>query len=792
MDQLPISAASAGPGQTPDDAGRARSQAAGAAGVSDAADPGLRLLDEREEWLAFSRALGASGAGPAEPASRWESTVALEGMHCAACAGVIEDALSAVPGVLKAEVSAAAQRARVVWDERLTRPSRWMGALAGTGYRALPAHGVAASAQRRLETRRMLWRLGVAGLCMMQVMMYAAPVYFSAPGEIEPDLVHLLRWAQWVLSLPVVLFSCQPFFAGAMRDLRLRRISMDLPVALGMAITFIVSSLGTFEPDGLFGREVYFDSLTMFVFFLLTGRWLELRLRDRAAGALENLLHRLPDGALRRGTDGTWERVVVRRLRPGDRVRVLAGEVFPADGTILDGRTWVDEALLSGESRPLARAAGDAVVAGSHNLTTPVEMQVQAVGADTRHAQIVALMEQAAVSKPSVARVADRLARPFLLGVLLAAGLAALWWWPRDPGQALMVAVAVLVVTCPCALSLATPAALLASAGALARRGALVRRLQAIEALAQVDAVVFDKTGTLTSDAFVLAGVSVRTGVTREEALACAAALARHSLHPVAQALVLVGRTMAGADEAEVSQVQEHAGQGIEAVVALHGRVRSMRLGSAAFCGIAVPVSDGPGSHLADDEGWLASFELQEDLRPDAAAAVAALRAQGVHVSLLSGDQQRAADRVGRLAGIDEVRGACTPADKLHWLGEMQRRGAHVAMVGDGLNDGPVLAGAAVSFAFGRAVPLAQAQSDFVVLGDRLCLVPQARRHAGRTLRIVRQNLGWALAYNAAGVPMAAFGLMPAWAAGLGMAVSSLLVVLNALRLASMQPLEGA
>mgnify|MGYP001271233030 FL=1 len=493
-------------------------------------DATWRLLDERDEWLEFSRPAGAQG-------SLWESSVVFEGMHCAACAVTIEQALRATPGVREADISAASHRGRVVWEEGVTRPSDWMQAVLRTGYRPLPAHDAFASERRQAETRRMLWRLGVAGVCMMQVMMYATPTYLATPGEIEPDLINLLRWAQWVLSIPVVLFSCQPFFRNALLDLKLRRVSMDLPVALGMLITFVVSSLGTFEPDGLFGREVYFDSLTMFVFFLLTGRWLELRLRDRTAGALEALMHRLPDSVLRRTGAGDWERVSVRRVRVADVLQVLPGEVFPADGTVLRGRTSADEALLTGESTPLSRGEGEQVIAGSHNLTAPVEMRVEQVGQDTRYAQIVALMAQASTSKPQIALLADRLAKPFLVFVLLAAGLACAWWWSSDPGHALMIAVAILVVTCPCALSLATPAAMLASAGALARQGVLVRRLTALEALSTVDTVVFDKTGTLTRDAFVLEQVRLRDGVDRAQALALAATLGQGSLHPVSRAL---------------------------------------------------------------------------------------------------------------------------------------------------------------------------------------------------------------------------------------------------------------
>ena len=739
------------------------------------------LLDERDEWLEFSR---PSEKGDPAATGCWESNIVFEGMHCAACAVTIEQALRATPGVREVEVSAASHRGRVVWDEQLTRPSAWMQAVARTGYRPLPAHDARAGEVRRAETRKMLWRLGVAGLCMMQVMMYAAPAYFTAPGEIEPDLIHLLRWAQWVLSLPVMLFSCQPFIRGALLDLRLRRVSMDLPVALGMVITFVVSSLGTFEPEGVFGREVYFDSLTMFVFFLLAGRWLELRLRDRTAGALESLMHRLPDSVERRGPAGEWVRVSVRRIRVGDVVRVLPGEAFPSDGVVIAGQTLADEALLTGESTPLPRGVGQQVIAGSHNLTGMVEVRVEHAGQETRYAQIVALMAQASTSKPHIATLADRLAKPFLICVLLAAGLACAWWWRTDPGHALMIAVAILVVTCPCALSLATPAAMLASAGALARQGTLVRRLQALEALSQVDLVVFDKTGTLTRDAFALERVEVRDGVTAPQALALAAALAQGSLHPVSRALV----EAAGEPLARPSAInlREVAGQGVVAELpGAPGVQGELRLGAAAFCGVAPRTGEGPTSHLSDDQGWIASFQLREDVRADAREAVRDLQADGVRVSLLSGDRPEAAARVGAMAGIEDTQGACTPADKLAAMRAAQRDGACVAMVGDGLNDGPVLAGADVSFAFGRAVPLARAQSDFVVLGERLMSIAQARRKARRTMRIVRQNLGWAAAYNVVGVPLAVAGWMPAWAAGLGMAASSLLVVLNALRLAT-------
>ena len=740
------------------------------------------MLDDPQEWSAFSRPV------PGQP-SCWESSVVFEGMHCAACALTIEDALRRVPGVVSAQISAASHRGRIVWSDHAIKPSGWMQAAARAGYPAVPANDAFANDRRRVETRQALWRLGVAGLCMMQVMMYAWPAYVAEPGDLAPDMAQLLRWASWVLSLPVLLFSCTPFFRNALRDLRHRRVSMDLPVALGMAITFVVSSLGTFEPAGIFGAEVYFDSFTMFVFFLLTGRWLELRLRDRTAGALEALMNRLPDSVERRGADGVFERVAVRRLSIGDVIRVLPGEAFPADGVILEGSTLADESLLTGESRPLPRTEGGSVIAGSHNLSAAVVMRVKHTGDQTRFAQIVALMESASTSKPRLAQLADRIAKPFLIFVLVAAGGAGAYWWAHDPGHALMVAVAVLIVTCPCALSLATPAAMLASAGSLARRGVLVRRLQALEALANVNTVVFDKTGTLTRDAFALGEVRTRDGVSRHDALAMAAALAQHSLHPVSRALAAAGQGDANPRPPwDVRDVRETAGQGVSAYLFTKKKPESsllMRLGSARFCGVDQPATDALHACLSDEHGWIATFELQEDLRPDARSTVSALETRGLQVHLLSGDLPDSVARVARQAGINSAQGGCTPQGKLVFLQKLQAQGRKVAMVGDGLNDGPVLAGAHVSFAFGQAVPLAQANSDLVVLGERLRAVVQTIVAARRTVRIVRQNLVWAAVYNAICVPLAVVGWLPAWLAGLGMALSSLVVVLNALRLSS-------
>ena len=737
-------------------------------------DP-ARVLDDRSQWTEFSRELK-------DQPGVWESYLAIEGIYCAGCSLTIEQALVGLPGVRQVDVNGATATARIVWTPQQGRPSDWLQALQRAGYRGLPAGDQLAAVPRRQQQRLLLWRWLVAGFCMMQVMMYAWPAYVAAPGEITDDVGALLRWAAWLLTLPVLLFSCRPFFSSAWRDLRNRRVGMDVPVTLGILIAFFASTAATFDPQGPLGGEVWYDSVTMFVFFLLSGRMLEQRLRERTAGALEALMRRLPETVERIAADGTATRVPVKQVVAGDRVRIHPGEVFPADGVLLEGDTQVDEALLTGESTPIPRRAGEPVVAGSANLAGTVLVAVERTGAATRYGEIVALMERASTEKPAIARLADRIASPFLVAVLLAAAGAAAWWWPQGPGHALGIAVAILIVTCPCALSLATPAATLAAAGALARRGILVRRMEALESGAAVDTVIFDKTGTLTTDRIAVRAVRTRDGVSADEARRLAATLARHSLHPASRAIAAA--PVAG--EALAHEVHEHAGQGVEGLVALGAEPpRRLRLGSPAFCGVPAATDSLVAQvHLADDTGWLATFDLDETLRPGAVTAVESLGALGLQLQVLSGDQIAAVQRLAQRAGIRASLGRQTPQQKLDHVAALQRGGARVAMVGDGMNDGPVLARADVSIAMGEAVPVAQARSDFIVQGGRLDAIALILRQARRTRTVVRQNLFWAAGYNAVCVPLAIAGLMPPWLAGLGMAASSLFVVLNAARLA--------
>jgi Cu2+-exporting ATPase len=528
----------------------------------------------------------------------------------------------------------------------------------------------------------------------------------------------------------------------------------------------------------------------MFVFFLLTGRWLELRLRDKTAGALEAVMNRLPDAVHRKTDTGAWAMTTLRHLKAMDVIQVRAGEAFAADGRIVSGATQVDEALLTGESRPLARALGSHVLAGSLNLTATVEVQVTGLGQQTQFGQMVKLMESASVSKPHMALLADRIAKPFLWGVLIAAALAAAWGWQQSPAHALMVAVSVLIVTCPCALSLATPAAMLSAAGALAKGGVLLRKLQALQTLASVDTVIFDKTGTLTNENFSLDQISTREGVSNSQALHWAAALAHHSLHPVSRALVKA-QSSHGNESLQLENIQEFAGQGVQATLRTQPKqVRELRLGSAVFCGLNDTQEDVLHACLSDQEGWLATFEFIETLRPEAEATLRALEQMGLHIQVLSGDGQASVNQLASRLGIQNAKGACSPEEKLKQVKWAQSQGHRVAMVGDGLNDGPVLAGADVSFALGQALPLAQSKADFVLMASDLKPLVATFMLSRKTLQIVKQNLVWAAVYNFACVPLAMLGFLPAWLAGLGMACSSLGVVINAMRLSTSMHFE--
>ena len=712
-----------------------------------------------------------------------EASLRLGGLSCSACTMTIEAALRQVDGVLQAHVSAVSACATVRWDGARTDVPALIRAIERAGYQAVPDTAAGARTLRQREARTALWRLFVAGLCAMQIMMLATPSYVAGPGELAPDLKHLLDWGSWLLALPVMAFSATPFFRGAWRAWQNKRIGMDVPVALGIAVAFIGSSGATFDPGGLFGDAVYFDSLTMFVAFLLGGRLLEMQARHRAAVALEDTLAGLPERALRVRADGSVETVPVHQLVRGDVLRVPAGQALVADGVLLEGHTAVDESLLSGESTPVAKAPGDSLVAGSVNGHAALLMRVERVGADTRYEAIVGLMRQAQTLRPVSLASSERWAGPFLWAVLLVAGAAALAWQAIDPARAVWVAVSVLIVTCPCALALAAPSALLAAAGAMGRRGLLLRRLDAIDGLARVQLLCIDKTGTLTDprqQTLRLQRLAPDARWDDAALMRIGASLAGWSSHPVARALVAAapGPAHGGCWQSP----SEVAGKGLQA---LDAQGRAWRLGVAGWAGaLASEAQQRGAATLSVDGQALACFELQEQPRPGVVDCLRQLQQGGLKVLLLSGDDPARVGRFAASVGLADWRGGMAPEDKLRVVREAQAAGLRVAMLGDGINDAPVLAQADVSVAMGEGAGVARCEADAVLVSNRLQDLASARELARKTRRVMRQNLAWAVAYNAASVPLALLGWLPPWAAGLGMAGSSLVVVFNALRLA--------
>jgi Cu2+-exporting ATPase len=750
-----------------------RSRTALARRGEDGASAELALYDRPEVQRDFVR--------PAEGGK--EATLLLEGITCAACVWLNERHLAQLPGVLSAEVNYTTYRARVRWDPERIRLSEILRAVEAIGYRAFPATSAATEESRKRETRAALWRLFVAGFGMMQVMMYAVPTYLAGDGTMSADIVQLMRIASFILTVPVIFYSSAPFFRGALRDLRTRRLGMDVPVALGIGVAFAASVYATLVARG----EVYFDSITMFVFFLLCGRYLELRARQKAAAGLEYLDRALPLGAHRLNAypqSHEAEELPAVALRAGDVVLVKPGEVVPADGVLLEGFTETDESLLTGESRPVPKCAGSALVAGAVNGSNLAILRVERVGEATRASHIRRLTERAAGQRPHLVEVTDRIASGFVAAVLLIAAAAFAIWADRDPARALWVAVAVLVVTCPCALSLATPTALAVAVGALARRGVVATRGHAIEALGRVTHVVFDKTGTLTCGALRLASVTQAEGRSRHEVLQIAAALEAGSEHPLAKAVIEAARDDATVPGA-AANLRVVPGAGVEGSV---GGAR-YRLGTRAFVAELTGNPAPPGSEeastcawLGRPGAWLGRLEFSDTLRDEARQVVDALRAAGKHVLVLSGDHAPAVAAVAQQLGIDDYAANLSPEGKHARVRALQEQGAVVAMVGDGVNDAPVLAQAQLSIAMGSGAVLSQAQSDLVLVSGLGALV-DALRVSARTMRLVRQNLVWAAAYNLVTLPLAVLGYVTPWLAGIGMAGSSLLVVLNALRL---------
>lgn len=700
------------------------------------------------------------------------------GISCSACAWLIEKHLKKLSGISDVQVNVTSHRAMVSWDPAQLKLSQLLGALVDIGYDPRPVTDEAVKALRQQENRRFLQRLGIAGLAMMQVGMIAVGLYAGAFQDMDPVWENYLRWVSLIITLPVAGFSAVPFYQAAWRSIRQWHLTMDVPVSLAIVLAFSASCWATISRSG----EVYFDSVAMFTFFLLLGRYLEMRVRHRNDMQAEALGQLLPVTTCRIDPDGSDSVVPVKALQVGDLIRVAAGDTIPCDGDIETGVSSVVEAVLTGEQMPVSKAVGDSVSAGTINSENPLVVRVAAVGHRTRLSAILRLVEKARSEKPVQVALADRVAGYFVGAVLLIAVGVGAWWWQHQPEQALWVVLSVLVVTCPCALSLATPAAIAVATGELRRQGFLVSRGQVLEVLSTADEMVFDKTGTLTLGNMSIAGVVTLADQPESKLLSLAATLEQGSRHPIARAFTGIDTI------SDISEVSQQVGAGVAAAI----QGVSYAIGQPQFVaekmGFAVPklteTCSGQIPLLLGEEGRpLGWILLQDQMRIGAREAISQLQQLNVGVTLLSGDRQQAVSEMAKNLSVNAYRGEMQPQQKLAWVNECQQQGHRVLMVGDGINDVPVLSGADASVALGDASDFARIHADSILLSGNLETLPLAIRLARRTRGVIRQNLGWALIYNLLALPLAACGYIPPWAAAIGMSLSSLIVVVNALRL---------
>ena len=714
------------------------------------------------------------------------ASLVLENIVCPACSWLVQTQLARLDGITAVSVNYATHHARIQWDPSRLALSRILREITVLGYKAWPYQPGQGGRRMELERKEQLRRIALAGLLGMQVMMLAIVLY---TGDWSGDAVryrHFFQWTSLLLTLPVVTYSAAPFFRRAWRDLRLLRPGMDVPVALGIGIAFLGGCRATLTGTG----EVYFDSVVMFVFLLSLGRYLEFMARVKSVQHMESLSRVIPAFTTRLDpADGGWREqpVAVVRLQAGDRVLVRAGETMPADGSVLEGISTVDESVLTGESLPVKKEAGAAVFGGSRNIESPLQVQVEKLHKDSLIARIHALLEQGRLARPAFVALTNRIASWFVLFVLLSAGATAVYWFRIDASGWIPVTIAVLIVTCPCALSLAMPTAFASAITALMKQGVAVVNPDAIERLAKASHFVFDKTGTLTEGCLQLTGTRTCAEAGRDDCLRIAASLETHSEHPLAAA-VLAG---AGAmPRGHAMEIRNYPGEGITGIV----DGRRYYLGSERFvekhtgCEVSPLLRQDSGSKavavLTDDKKPLALFYFSDAIRTGAGDLIHSLHADGRETVVLSGDSRAMVDYITRELGVHTGWSRQMPQDKLRRIAALQRSGASVAMIGDGVNDAPVLAAADASIAMGSGTELSRANADVILLGNSMETLLALVRHSRRTMRVIHQNLAWALCYNLLALPAAAAGLVQPWMAALGMSLSSLLVVVNSARLA--------
>lgn len=694
-----------------------------------------------------------------------EVTLSLDGVSCAACAWLIEKQLSNKNGVVSIRVNTTTNRALLSWDKTKTRLSELLSVIHNLGYKAAPFEADTHEAEYHRSMKQYLYRLGIAGLATMQVMMLAVALYLEVFGDLDSEFRNYFRWVSLIFATPVLLYSALPFYLNAWRSLRGRTLGMDVPVSIALIFAYVASLVATVTEKG----EVFFESISMFTFFLLVGRFLEMRARRKAAAASGNLLKLIP--AIANTLEG--EQVPVKTLKLGDKIRVLPGEHVPADGVVLAGRIHINEAMLTGESVPVVKKAGDAVFAGTLNGDESFELEVTAAKKDSVISNIVRLQDEAQMSKPKIAEIADVVARYFVAILLVIAAGTWLYWHQTKPDDAFWIMLAVLVATCPCALSLATPTAITCATSRMGDFGILLRKSHVFETLCKVNHLVIDKTGTLTHGDIEISSVEVAGDLDKNTCLALAASLEKHANHPIARAFRSYND-----EQHSVDDVQNIIGSGIEGCY--QGKV--IRIGSAEYV-LGNTVNQQPNSiYLSLGGRHIATFIYRDPIRREAKAFIDRFHNEGIKITLLTGDSELNANHVASEVNVDTIVSGAKPEDKLNYLKSLPSSDVSM-MVGDGINDAPTLAGAHLSVAMGGGTDVAKASADMVLLGDKLDKLLEARVLAIKTRKIIRENLAWSLGYNLVILPLAVSGLVAPYIAVVGMSASSIIVVSNSLRL---------
>ncbi|MGR5212479.1 heavy metal translocating P-type ATPase [Vibrio rotiferianus] len=693
-----------------------------------------------------------------------EVTLSLEGVSCAACAWLIEKQVSGVKGLVSIRVNTTTNRALLAWDKTQVRLSELLSVIHRLGYKAAPFEADKQEASYHRTMKQYLYRLGIAGLATMQVMMLAVALYLEVFGDLEPEFKNYFRWVSLIFATPVLLYSALPFYLNAWRSIKGRTLGMDVPVSIALIFAYVASLVATVTEQG----EVFFESISMFTFFLLVGRFLEMRARRKAAAASGNLLKLIP--AIATTLDG--EQIPVKTLKVGDRIRVLPGEHIPADGKVISGRIHIDESMLTGESIHVVRKSGDSVYAGTLNGDESFELEVTNSKADSMISNIVRLQDEAQHSKPKIAEIADVVARYFVGAILIISAGTWFYWHQTKPDDAFWIMLSVLVATCPCALSLATPTALTCATSRMGNFGILLRKGHVFETLCKINHLVVDKTGTLTKGDIEISETKTFTSMTAAEALAIAAALEAHANHPIARAF-----SDFGLEDVTVSDVQNVIGSGIQGV----WDNKVVKIGSATFV-VGNNRDESNAVYLSVEDVHAATFYYRDPIRKESKAFIQRFADAGIKTTLLTGDSLQNAKPVADEMGIDHVIASAKPEDKLAYLKGLDKSDITM-MVGDGINDAPTLAGAHLSVAMGGGTDVAKASADMTLLGDNLEKLLEARLLAIRTRKIIRENLAWSLGYNLLILPLAVAGLVAPYVAVVGMSASSIIVVSNSLRL---------